>query len=865
MNSEIIGRKIDLGLSIVFDPLRKYISSPAKRRNVRYARYYKHRSVKKKVILYEAFYGRGMLCGPYALFQELMRHPVYCRYHHVWVLDDLSRHADLIRQYKHSRVSFVAHGSKKYLKYLASAGYLINNSTFPGYFVKKEGQIYLNTWHGIPLKHLGYDEPSGTLAASNTARNFLHADYLIAANPFMTDIYRKAYRQEGISQARIIEEGYPRLDTLVNEDRGGIYRELERQGVSVDPDKKIILYAPTWRGDSFQNPNLGMDEWIHLKEVLEKKIDTDTYQVLVKVHQAVYSRIQDQLEEFPYLVPASMDANVILGITDILISDFSSIYFDYLATGRPVLFYIPDLEEYSEKRGLYFGIEELPGPNTADPEELGDWINRIDTVFAENRERYERVRNWCCDCEIGAISSKVIQAVFDGETEGIRILGCGSEKKKVLISRGPMMVNGISTALINLLRQFDYNRYDVTVLLAEPVDQKEREQILRLDENKDVRILTLAKPDGLTTTIFEDIKNNFYTQINPVKALTSLMYSEKIYVREFRRLFGESGFDYIVDYDGYGIFNATVCLAQKEAQTYIWLHNDMMSEFETRFFWLKRVFSLYERFDYAVSCSRQIMETNRKKLAGFLPEERFRYAKNCVDFEKVRAGSRMGQIVSNGNKYYSFSDTDCSVTNMKLIPLQPGVLTEWQEGTVDFSSADTKADNGITRFVTVGRLSVEKNQAALIRAFARLAEERQDVMLYILGDGPERDSLWSLIGTLNIQDHVILTGNLSNPFGLLHQCDCFVLPSLHEGQPLVVFEARALQMPVILSRFSSVGGSIIENGQYLVDMDEDSIYNGLRAYLAGDVPCDYVFDVDAYNREAYAEFETAVFGKGNGA
>lgn len=342
-----------------------------------------------------------------------------------------------------------------------------------------------------------------------------------------------------------------------------------------------------------------------------------------------------------------------------------------------------------------------------------------------------------------------------------------------------------------------------------------------------------------------------------------MMYSEKIYSREFRRLFGESKFDYIIDYDGYGIFYATVCLSQKEAQTCVWLHNDMMSEFQTRFFWLKRVFSLYADFDYTVSCSRQIMETNRKKLAGYVPADKFRYAKNCADFEKVKSGSRMGQIVYNGHTYYSFSDTDHSVTNMKLIPLQPETLTEWGEGTVDFHSVHAKADNGIIRFATVGRLSVEKNQAALIRAFARLAEERQDVMLYILGDGPERENLQNLIGQLNIQDHVILTGNLSNPFGLLNQCDCFVLPSLHEGQPLVVFEARALHMPIILSRFSSVGGSVIENGQYLVDMDEESIYSGLHAYLAGEVPCDYVFDDAAYNQEAYAEFEAAVFGDGS--
>lgn len=858
MNSEIIGKKINLGLSILLDPIKEYIASSMKRRDVRYARYYKHKSVKKRVILYEAFYGRGMLCGPNALFQELIRHPQFSKYRHIWVLDDLESHTDLIEKYKHKKVSFVQYGSKKYLKALASAKYLINNSTFPGSFVKKDEQIYINTWHGIPLKNLGYDEPSGTMAASNTARNFLHADYLISANPFLTDIYKKAYRLDGLSEVKIIEEGYPRLDTLVNTDPNDVYKKLKECGVSVDPNKKIILYAPTWRGVTFANPNLDIDEYIHFKEELDRQIDTDTYQILVKVHQAVYSRIKGKLEEYPYFVPASMDANEILAVTDILISDFSSIYFDYLATGRPILFYIPDLEEYQDQRGMYFGIGELPGPNTEDLEQLGNWINHIEDVFKENKERYNKVRTWCCNYDIGKISRKIVQAVFEGNTDNVRIVKCASQKKKVLLSRGPMLVNGISTALINLLKQFDYDQYDVTVLVAAPKTKKEREQIMHLDANPNVRVL--VRPNEVAFTTTEKMRNKFYTQSNPIKVVSKLIYSEKIYSREFRRLFGKSQFDYIVDYDGYGIFYATVCLMQKTARKFIWMHNDMMSEFHARFFWLKRVFALYPRFDYVVSCSQQIMQTNRKNLASYIPEEKFRYAKNCADFEKVKSGSKMGQIVECKKRYYyAFSETENSVTNMKLVPLQPEQMTQWQEGEVKFCRADEKIKNKVTRFVSVGRLSVEKNQAALIRAFARLEEEHPDVMLYILGGGPERGRLEELIRLSGLQGKVILTGNLSNPFGLLHQCDCFVLPSLHEGQPLVVFEARALHMPIILSRFSSVGGSIIDQGQYLVDMDENSIYEGLCAYLEGNVPCDYVFEDTAYNREAYAEFEAAVF------
>lgn len=848
--------------SFVTRPIKSYFSYDYIKRNSRYAKYYKYLSIKKNVILYESFYGRGLLCGPYALFSELIKHPVYGKYKHVWVLDDMDNHRDLIKKYKrkYSNVSFVEFGSKKYIKYLTSAGYLINNVTFYGYFIKKEGQVYINTWHGIPLKHLGYDMPGGGLDASNMARNFMHADYLISANPFLTDIYKNAFRQEGISKTKIIEEGYPRLDTLVNTDRNEIYEELREKGVSVDSNKKIILYAPTWRGDSYANPDCSMDDFINLKETLEKMIDTDKYQILVKVHQVVYSIIKEKLDEFNYVVPATMDANVILGITDILISDFSSIYFDYLATGRPVLFYITDLEEYSEKRGMYFGVDELPGPNTDNLEVLGKWINDIDTVFAENKERYDKIRDWCCDYDIGKISQKIVQTVFDKNTDGVRIIGCENQKKKVLISKGPMLVNGISTALINLLNQFDYDKYDVTVFVDSPKGGAQREQIKRI--NPKARVL--VRPGMMDRTTIEGIRNNFYTKCNPKKGITNIIFPKKIYEREFRRLYGESKFDYIIDYEGYSVLFATICLMQEDAKKYIWLHNDMISEYEERFNWLEKIFALYPKFDYLVSCSKQIMEVNREKLSDIVSADKFRYAKNCVDFGRVNAGRKIGKILFDGNNYYyTVSGKAGSNLNMRLIPLQPGVPDELDDGSVEIISSGKKVDNGITRFVNLGRLSVEKNQVALVKAFAKLAEEVSDVMLYLVGDGPLKKELKILIRKLGLQDKVIITGNLSNPFGLMKQCDCFVLPSLHEGQPLVVFEARALHLPIILSDFSSVGGSKIENGQYIVHKKPASIYKGLKAFVSGKVPSDYDFHDEQYNREAYAEFEAAVFGDGN--
>lgn len=857
MNLEILKTKIKLGTSLLWGPVKKFVFQPSQRKGTYYAWYYKHQAIHPRLILYEAFYGRGLLCNPYAIFQELIQHPQYGSYQHVWVLDRLENHQELIQRYQrmYQNVSFVQIESRAYLKYLASAKYLINNFTFPQYFIKKPGQVYVNTWHGIPLKTLGYDEPQGALVAPNTIRNFLHADYLLSANPFLTEIYKNAFKQDGLSEAKIIEEGYPRLDILVNTKKSDIYKELSRAGVSVVPHKKIILYAPTWRGN-YGDPDCSLDSMLALKKTLEQRIHTDDYQILVKVHQVVYSKIKELIDDFSYVIPATVDANAVLSITDILISDYSSIYFDYLATGNPVLFYITDLEQYQQQRGLYFGLEELPGPYTDSLSILGTWICNIDHVFLEYQKQYQKVRDWSGNYAIGSISKKIIAAVFQGQTQQIRITTCQTQKKKVLISRGPVQINGISTALINLLNQFDYEHYDVTVLVKSPADVQQREQIMRL--NPKARVL--VRQGGMILGLAEQIRNNFYIRTNPVKGIHGLFFSKKAYQRECRRIVGNSVFDYAIDYDGYDIFFATLCMMQKDAKSIIWLHNDMFSEYQRRFHWLERVFALYHKFDSLVSCSEQIMEVNRNNLAHYASKEKFRYAKNCVDFLQVHRGSKAGKIIyKQDTYYYAMMDDKNPMTTIRMIPLQKERFDASMDGHITLRDNHEKVKNGVLRFVNVARLSPEKNQAELIRAFARFLQDCPDAMLYLVGQGPEHEKLQNLIRKLNLDGNVILTGILTNPFGLLHQCDCFILPSLHEGQPLTIFEARILHMPIILSDFSSVGGVVIEKGQYMVHKTADSIYEGFMAFLAGKVPDQYVFCEEAYNREAYAQFECAVF------
>jgi glycosyltransferase involved in cell wall biosynthesis len=115
--------------------------------------------------------------------------------------------------------------------------------------------------------------------------------------------------------------------------------------------------------------------------------------------------------------------------------------------------------------------------------------------------------------------------------------------------------------------------------------------------------------------------------------------------------------------------------------------------------------------------------------------------------------------------------------------------------------------------------------------------------------------LKSLIAELSMQDKIILTGYISNPFALMSSCDCFILPSLYEGASIAVLEARCLGLPIILSNYSSVEGACIPYGQLIIGMGEDDICNGMIEFAKGNVPKDYKFDVKAYNDECFRQFE----------
>ena len=811
-----------------------------------YVKACENNKVQDNVVLYESFWGRGIVDNPHAIFSYLLSEPKYSHLKHVWVLDDFEANQRIIKKYKKfSNVSFVMYESKEYLETLATAKYLINNVTFKPYFVKRDEQVYINTWHGTPLKSMGYEQVGGNLTSNNMVRNFLLADYLISANETMTNMYLDSYKLRGLYPGKIIEDGYPRNDFLFQTDKAEFLKELEAEGIHVDPNKKIILYAPTWREASSNVAVVNPDEFIEFKNCIEKHINSDEYQLLIKPHQYVYQQLKHMDEYKNMFIPATIDANQLMSIVDVMVSDYSSIFLDYLATGKPVVFYIPDLETYRAVRGLKIGVEDLPGFASSELEEVAEFLGDIDTRQKEYEEKYADVKEKIAKYDNGEVTKRLADLVFEGSFSG-KSITTSSKKPKLLLSSAKMLDNGITNSFLNLLSMIDYDKFDVTVYLTQ--DSRKNAALDARVENLRKEIRVLLRKGPISASLDEEIRREFciYLSREKTKKFVDRIYPHQVSKREFKRAFGFAEFDYIVEFNGYSPINASMFSAGNAIHKCIWLHNDIKADMNRTVNGKKPllrnmnyVTSIYNKFDRLVSCGESVMEVNKKKLGASDTKDKFTYAKNIVDIERIENCIKDDSVFEmNGKKYWPNENIPSEVNaySMDLVELP--------------------SDDEIS-FVSCGRLSTEKNHTSLIKAFRKFHKETPKSKLYIVGEGPLRPNLEAEIKEYGLEDSVILTGIVRNPFAIMRRCNCFVLPSHHEGLPMVLLEARSCGLPIIVSDFSTVSSSLYPDGQLLIKQTPESIYNALCEFRDGNIPvCN--FDLEQYNKEAYEEFENAI-------
>lgn len=330
-----------------------------------------------KMILFISFHGKGFSDNPKALYLYMKKQEEYKDYKFIWA----------IKHHKKKNINIqgakvIEYFSIPYFYYLARSKYWFVNCKLPAYVLKKDSQIYLQTWHGTPLKRLAHDiiVPEGTtFYRSKMSEKQMHEtydvdvrkyNYMISPNAFSSEKFSSAFQ---INKERLIETGYPRNDILCNISEAEVCELKKKYGIPFD--KKVILYAPTWRDNSFVAKGytfkleVDFDKW-------QKKLQ-DEYVVIFKPHYLIINEFDiKKYKGFVYEISADSDISELYVMSDILITDYSSVFFDYAILNRPMYFYMFDLKEYAEElRGFYFDIHKtLPGEIIENEDELLDAI-----------------------------------------------------------------------------------------------------------------------------------------------------------------------------------------------------------------------------------------------------------------------------------------------------------------------------------------------------------------------------------------------------------------------------------------------------------------------------------------------------------
>jgi len=361
--------------------------------------------VNKKLVLFESGLGKQFGDSPRNIYEEILEQNL--DYKKVWVYNKNHRFNDKYTK----RVKRL---SPQYYYYLLKAGYWVNNQNFPSYIKKRTETVYLQTWHGTPLKKMLYDieEVHGRSddyveRVGNAVKNW---DYLISPSDYATRAFKSAFRYRG----EILEVGYPRNDLFYQGNQGEVINSVKNKLQLLD-GRKVILYAPTFRDDQTSRKSKFLFD-INMDLHKMKGQLGEEYIVLLRMHVVISNKLEidDSLTDFVKNVSNYPDIQELLLLTDILITDYSSVMFDFANTKRPMLFYTYDLESYRDNlRGFYMDFEEeAPGPLVFNTEEIIENILNIDKVKHEYQSKYRAFYDKFCYLEDGQSSKRVVDRIF---------------------------------------------------------------------------------------------------------------------------------------------------------------------------------------------------------------------------------------------------------------------------------------------------------------------------------------------------------------------------------------------------------------------------------------------------------------------
>lgn len=702
-----------------------------------------------------------------------------------------------------SHMTFVTVYSALYYRWISTAKYLFVDTSMERIYVKRDGQILVNTWHGTPLKKMGRDENTSAYAMWNIQRNFLMSDYLLYPSEAMCHLMMEAYQIAPLYQGTVLLEGYPRNTVFFGKKQEHIRERLGLVG------KQMIMYMPTWRGIVGREKQ--QEQLVKIKEILDK-LDgqmNDSQVMFVKLHPFVANGLSMDGYRHIRNYEEPEDVYEFLTCCDALVTDYSSIFFDFANARKKIILFPYDLEEYQKERGLYVDLEELPFPVVYDVEEL---VKELETEIAyDDRAFLEKF----CTYDNQDAAKHIVEHVLHGKKCCKELLTEKRQKENVLLYGSEFGKSGITTALLNL---FDY------------VDLHEKNYFVAIDEmalERDCRRLDLLPKDAF----FVPAGNTMHFSI--LEALAYYLYfhwnrngkwvqkkMKQLFQRERRRRFQGADFDQVIQYTGYEVRHIKL-YQQFTCPKAIWVHNDMLEEIKLRknqhLLTLK---DAYRTYDVVAIVTKDLYEATRN-IGG--EEARIITVNNCHNYQEVQRKGKLPVVFDE--------DTKANVTKQQLVQI---------------------LESDVKKIITVGRFSPEKGHRMLIEAFGRCLEKYPDGYLIIIGGhGPLYEE--TVDAAKVVSERIVVIKSMGNPMAVMAKCDLFVLSSYYEGLGLTLLEADALGLPTIATDVQGPRGFVTEHGGTLVPPTVEGLYMGMEQFFHGQVK-PMLVDYEVYNQRAAEQF-----------
>jgi len=777
-----------------------------------YYSYYKKLTIKKNIVLLESTHGKTFGGHLFYLLKELNRAYPDLEIH--IAVQDVVKTKWFLEEYNLSEVSLVKHMSKKYLKLLASAEYLLNDASFYNFFIKKAGQQYVNFWHGTPLKTLGQHMENITDAA-NVQRNFYKSDRIIVGNEFLANTLADAYGLNGIYQGKIVVAPSPRNAILLDRDKRGEIRK--KLNINL---KNVSFYMPTWRG-SGENISNDNEKILADLRYLSEKMPAGNV-LYVKFHPFSQSVGLGEFDNV-FTMPAEYELYEFLTAVDVLITDYSSIMYDFALVSRKIILYTYDKDEYFSTRGVYDDIDRYPFVQV---ENVADLLVEIqDSEVAVDYS--EMISEYCpVDCVNGA--QVICDYIFKGKShEWITESNLFNGKETVFVLGGGFWDNGVTTVLLNTFDNIELDKRNYVVLLGQKQLKKEYEFRVR---NLSDKIVFYPFPELLTAGILDRFLYLAYMRFEWFDHAWIRNRVGTVVADDYRRIVGELKVDHFVHFTGFGNrYSELIKHVPDGVNTIMYVHTDMVAEYEAKKNFSKKiVFSAYEQVDKVTLVNGNLKEGLSRKIPAV--RDKLYVVNNFLGEKRIRELA-------------------------KVEILETLVEVEMEHGHKESLVSDLQNED-ISVFINIGRFDYQKGHDRLIAAFENVYKENNNTRLVIIAPhGPLRAQTLALASSSNAHSGIYILGRMSNPYALLARCDCFVLSSHYEGLVLVIYEALAVGIAVVTVDIIGATTYLGNNEAIIVSNSVDGLTEGMREYLLGEYPINEV-DFSVLKEKSRLQFES---------